>query len=382
MTSLPVLFRLCDGIRGHMFQTGGIRDRMKEIKPIETMDLEVPHLTGKQRINWLKLKSRRLPSATSEEALAWLKGADGDELVKNVETVPDFKNRPCLFMSAGSGAAPYCLALAKTFSGTSCVVMTPSVLGTEPFDLAIVPKHDGAAGANTLVTLGAPNSIDRSQLEEQAANLLSDYPARRRQAWGLLIGGDDQNYAITPLWAENVLPRIFKEASFADVDLYITTSRRTSQETEHYIFEQCRPNPQVRMLLLASKDPRNPVPGILGHCSVVFCTEDSVSMISESVTAGVKVVVLTVGHCHGLRGAFQSLTENLVETRLLSPEKLWGVPRFSRMIEDFETQGFLRVLSPRRLDEDLSNTLTANIPHPPFNEAARAAKWILARWPR
>ncbi len=378
MNRPPVVFRLSDGIRGHFFQTEGIRDRMKELAELECHDLEVPYLEGWQRLVALKLRARRLPSASKRQLQRWLADSRGEALAKAVADA-DPSGRPALFLSAGSRAAPYCLALSRLFGGKSCVVMTPSRLGTAPFDMAVVPKHDGYSADNVLLTLGAPNAISRQRLQAQAQELCCDYPPQRKRAWAILVGGDDQNHSIAPLWAEKVFPVVFQAAERADVDLYVTTSRRTRGDTEQTIAELCRHNPRVRMLLLASQDPRNPVPGLLGHCCRVFCTEDSVSMISESVTSGLWVSVFTVGHCHGIRRWMQQLTEAMVYAKVISPERLWGVPRFTRMLEEFESQGYLEILSPRRLAEDLS----IQPPHrdvPPFNEAARAARWILDRW--
>ena len=331
MAGKPLLVILNEGTRGHLVQSRGIRDRLSELMPLDCLELEVPNLKGFERIKYLKILARKLPTASLYYAEHWLMKAGGKELFEQV-AMAGSESQPKLFLSAGSAAAPYCLALSKRLGGKNCVVMTPSVLGTAPFDMAVVPKHDGRVGDNILVTLGAPNAINADVLAEQKQELLSDYPAQRKEAWGILIGGDDQNYTIAPLWVNKVLPTLFAAAAEADVDLYITTSRRTQAATESAISELCRNNSQVRMLLLASQDPRNPVPGILGHCSRVFCTEDSVSMISESVTAGVQVSVITVGHHHGVKRLFQEITENLVDSKILSNEHLWGVPRFNRMI--------------------------------------------------
>ncbi len=379
MNRLPVVFRLSDGIRGHFFQTEGIRDRMTDLAELECHDLEVPLLEGWTRIMALKVRAWWLPSATKDQAKQWLQKSRGEAMMDAISAL-DLENRPKLFLSAGGRAAPYCLALARLYGGKSCVVMTPSVLGTDSFDMAVVPKHDGYCAENTLVTMGAPNSISPQRLKEQAQELCCDYPPQRDRAWGILIGGDDQNYVIAPLWVEKVFPQLLEAARQADVDLYITTSRRTRPETENVISEFCRGNPRVRMLLLASQDPRNPVPGLLGHCSRVFCTEDSVSMISESVTAGLWVSVLTVGHCHGVRSWMQRITEKMTDAKLISQERLWGVPRFTRMLEEFEALGYLEILSPRRLAEDLSIETPQERGLPPFNEAGRAARWILDRW--
>ncbi|MDY4033338.1 MAG: ELM1/GtrOC1 family putative glycosyltransferase [Pyramidobacter sp.] len=376
----PLLILLSENTRGHIVQSRGIRGRMQELADFETAEFDVPQLRGAARIKALKLLARRLPKAAPQGAERWLLRAGGKELLDRIAMLNP-ERRPLLFLSAGSTAAPYCLALAKRFNGKSCVVMTPSVLGTSPFDMAVVPKHDGRRGDNVLVTLGAPNSISPELLESQRRELLSDYPPHQKDAWGILIGGDDLNYSIAPLWVNKVLPTLLDAAADANVDLYITTSRRTQAATEMAIAKLCGDTSVVRMLLLASQDSRNPVPGILGHCSRVFCTEDSVSMISEAVTAGVQTAVVTVGHHHGVKRLLQEVTEWLVDARLLSTKRLWGVPRFNRMIEDFENQNYLCQITPRNLNDDLRHFLERPLDGMNgFNEAEKAARWILDRW--
>ena len=380
MNTKPLLILLNEGTRGHIVQSRGIAARLNEITPVDVVECEVPRLKGFERFKYLKFYARRIPSASKPYIENWLYKAGAAELYSTVNALLTEK-RPLLFLSTGSNAAPYCLAMARLFDGKSCVVMTPTVLGLKPFDWAVVPKHDGRKGDNVLVTLGAPNAICSQLLAEQKRELLSDYPPRRAEGWGVLIGGDDQNYSIAPLWVNKVMPTLLELARAAGVDLYITTSRRTQAATEAALTKLCAGNDSVRMLLLASQDPRNPVPGILGHCARVFCTEDSVSMISESVTGCPRVAVVTVGHHHGVRRFFQEITEYLVDLRLLSSRCLWGVPRFNRMIEDFENQNYLTLITPRSLDEDLAHFLSKPCGEAAqFNEAARAAKWLAQRW--
>lgn len=380
MGGRPLLILLNEGTRGHLVQSRGIRDRMSEMISLDSMELETPRLSRFRKLKYIKILSRKLPCASDYFLDSWLRNAGAQPLADRIAQMNP-AGRPLLFLSAGSNAAPYCLAFARRFGGKSCVVMTPSVLGIKPFDMAVVPKHDGQKGDNLLVTMGAPNSITASLLKDQEKELLSDYPARREEAWGILIGGDDLNYTIAPLWVNKVMPTLLEAAEGADVDLYITTSRRTQAAAENALYKLCVGHPRVRMLFLASQDPRNPVPGILGHCQRVFCTEDSVSMISEAVTAGVQTAVITVGHHHGLKRLCQELTEYLVDSGILSTKCLWGVPRFNRMMEDFENQDYLTIITPRNLLDGLARFLQHSPSRPAeFNEAVKAARWIVSRW--
>ena len=282
-----------------------------------------------------------------------------------------------LVLSAGSGAAPFTLALARALGARACTLMTPSVLGTKPFDFAVVPEHDGPERRdNVLATLGAPNAIFPDELERRAAELSALHPPRSpdaREGWAFLIGGDDQNYAISPSWVDETLAPLLEEGARRGADLYVTTSRRTSLDAESAIERVASANGAVRMLLLASRDPMNPVPGMLGLCARAFVTEDSVSMASEAVTAGREVLLLRIGRRGGLRGALQRMTERLVNAHALPPGFLWGPPRFDRLFAALEEAGYVREAST---GAETGRTQPAS----PLNEARRAAEWILERW--
>ncbi len=162
-------------------------------------------------------------------------------------------------------------------------------------------------------------------------------------------------------------------------DLYVTTSRRTPKEAEDALTLLAEGKKSARMLLLASKDPFNPVPGMLGLCSVIFVTEDSVSMVSEAVTAGRTVYLVRTGRQSGIRTMLQNMTAFLVRKRIAPRMFLWGIPRFDALFDDMIKKGFLV-----ELRYDHLNHYPGRSPHladgPLLNEARRAAEWIVERW--
>ena len=158
---------LSDGIRGHEHQSMGVALWLSRLSGAEVLKIEIPRLSGARRFLMIKLSARRLSGASPDEARRWLtaSGFDTDSMTAGPDT---------LFISAGSSAAPFCLALSRLTGGKSAVLMTPPVLGVKPFDFAIVPEHDRpAGGANVLVTLGAPNHIYIPELKAEAEKLFA-----------------------------------------------------------------------------------------------------------------------------------------------------------------------------------------------------------------
>lgn len=373
---------LSDGIRGHVNQSRGVALWLTRLSSAVTFELELPRLPHMARFAALKLRARILAKGDKEAARGWLENSGGSALLGKVLHILEESTRAgkdVLCLSAGSSAAPYGLALALVVGARSATVMTPSVLGTEPFDFAIVPVHDAPGrAANIYPTLGAPNAVDMEKLAGESEALFTRYPPRSPLHWGVLIGGDDANYRVSPGWVKETVGQLADKALKAKADLYVTTSRRTSPVAEQALAELAERFPVFRMLFLASKDPANPVPGILGGCQAVFCTEDSVSMVSEAATAGFKVRILRVGKRPGLKRVLQSATSWWVRKGALPYRFLWGAPRFDAMLENFKEKG----LATEAFGLDGNAGLAENPGSGSFNEARDAAAWIVREWDR
>jgi hypothetical protein len=263
--------------------------------------------------------------------------------------------------------------------------MTPSVIGTEPFDFAIVPDHDyPEAISNVMTTAGAPNLVVREELGPAGESLLREYPPVRERRWGILIGGSDRNYRVSAEWMHKVAGKILREAEKGGADLYICTSRRTPPEAENALRRMVSSCGNVRFLLIASADPFNPVPAMLGACDEIFVTDDSVNMVSEAVTAGHRAVLLRTERVGFLKRRLQTVTSMMVSAGLLPRKALWGVPRFDQTFQSFKKMGLLTdfrdwVHERRRSDINpiAPQDEQREFDEDGFNEARRAADWIL-----
>lgn len=371
---------LSDGIRGHVNQSRGVALWLSRLAGSAICELEIPRLSGMHRFLALKVRSRTLPKANQKRASRWLEDAGGAALSDAVGRICEessLSGPDLLFLSAGSSAAPFTLALAHLYGGRSATIMTPSILKTGPFDFAVVPAHDYPdAASNVLCTLGAPNAIDPEGLKREADALFERFPPARERKWGVLIGGNDANYRVTPEWVQSRIREMAVQALRLGADLYVTTSRRTAPETEEALLELAAEYPVFRLLLLASKEPWNPVPGILGGCDEVFCTEDSVSMVSEAATAGFVVRLLRVDRRRGFRQAFQAAAARLVKKGVLPGRALGGAFRFDAMLEAFKKEGRSTETPPWEEGERSPSSGGGK----PFNEAKEAAGWILRMW--
>lgn len=202
---------LVDNTRGHFHQSQGIARWLERLCGAKIHEIKVPILTGLRRFRVLKMQGRQLGSASPEEAKEWLRKA-GFSIEAHADVLSG--GTGILFMATGNSASTFCLALGKALNGRSAVVMTPDVVGTEPFDFAIVPEHDRPAPAdNILTTLGAPNHIYFPELQATAESFFDSMKPFPGKVIALLLGGSDANYELTPSWVRSVLPSLYGDGS-------------------------------------------------------------------------------------------------------------------------------------------------------------------------
>ena len=344
---------LSDAIRGHYHQSLGIAIWISKLGNA-SLDpfINVPKISSFKRATTMRLNVKRIMAGDREYAHNWLNKAGFYDRNFEPET---------LFISAGSSAAPFSLALARATGNKAAVVMTPSVLGTKPFDFAIVPEHDkyDPNDKNIITTLGAPNHIYEPDLHEVGQNFFTGKDFSGKKVFAILIGGSDANYNVTSQWVKKALEP-FKHVK--DASLLITTSRRTGQEVDETVQEMFSGCKSLEYLLLMSKNPRvNSLTAMLGVATHVFATEDSVSMVSEAATAGFKVGLIRVPRVP------MSYAKRFIGA---------GAKRFDEMFEKMMQRGIVTDLTNESAFEEFMASKEQRH-HKDFNEAKRAAEWIL-----
>lgn len=343
---------LSDGIRGHYHQSLGIAEWLERLGGGRLEGhIDVPKFSGLQKIMKLKMFVHGLAFHGEAYSREWLKSAG--------MSFKRFKPNT-LFISAGSSAAPFCLACAKATGNKSAVVMTPSILGTKPFDYAIIPDHDkhDPKDRNILTTLGAPNHIYQPELEQVGARFFAGKDFEGKKVVAVLVGGSDANYKPSVSWAEDALGAL---RYFDGVKLLITTSRRTGKSLDDKIEDMFSDEESLGYMLILAKNPKvNALTAMMGRATHVLVTEDSVSMVSEAVTAGFRVGLLRVPRSSDILKQFLGS----------------GPKRFDDMFAKMRQRNLLVDLGKTPdYREFLSEPEQKH--NQDFNEAKRAAEWIL-----
>lgn len=289
-----ILWRILDGVRGHENQTLGLARALARRTAVERLDLPVPAHP------WRDFLLGRFPAGAQ---------------------LPD----PDLVLGAGHATHVALLAARRARGGRAVVLMKPS-LPAAWFDWVIAPRHDGLGDSErSIATWGALNVL--APVSEGKTGAL------------VLVGGPSPHV----IWDKARITLQISEIIEAAPRHHwtIATSRRTPSD----MLDALRALPAT----LVPFDSVGPdwLPQALARSAVAWVSADSVSMISEALTAGCAVGLLTL---------------DMKPTRV------------ARGVDEFVAAGMATTFENWRTGH------TPVAPATPFDEAGRCADWMLSRW--
>jgi len=252
-------------------------------------------------------------------------------------------SKPDIIVSAGSAISAVNYLLAKENQAKSVLLMRPANLSLNKFDLAIIPEHDWPKGHglvsdtrpywkgrcaplrssqshgvirkdNVVVTSGALNLIDQEYLDQKSDSLKKSGLLKNslvNPCIGVLIGGNSKKFIISPQVIIELSKEIKKSAEKLNADILITTSRRTPPEVEDVLRKEFSNYARCKLLVIATENSHPDVfGGILGLSDLIISSPESISMISEAVTAEKYVLVFKA---KGLSRKHQRFLKNYQE---------------------------------------------------------------------
>ncbi len=287
---------LNDGKAGHLNQSLGVglalqkvlKEEGKEAKQLSQLDIHF-------KSRWHRLWAAALSLQANRRCQGCLK------CLKFALTPSSFerlvRGRADFVISAGSAVAPVNRILSLDNAAKSVVVMDPVLPSASRFDLAIIPEHDHPSSTPHIVTTaGAPHPLTEERVAFETSRLSGKIGKIKGRVLGLLFGGETAGVR----WSrEDILAMvegITEEAKKGNFEFLVSTSRRTSKETEALFESSWKEEPRCKLLVLANREnPEGVVPGILGLSDLVVVTGESVSMISEASSIAERVLVFLPG---------------------------------------------------------------------------------------
>lgn len=381
---IKLILLLHDGAAKNLKQSRGVVAWLAGMTGAEVLEAEVPLLAGAAKSRAYNAVSK-LPGGNRRDARDWLAIADGDMLVRQVgqwfaERDIHEGTKEVLIISSGSVPAPYNLALGYIWRCSCATISTPAGIGTEPFDFAIIPEFEfPKRSPNVLVTLGAPNSINYEWLKREAQRVLSEFPSEADKRWGILLGGNSADFYINKDWVMKNIGHILRIAESDGCDVYIATSANTPQDALKAIDALAASCESVKACFAAAECLYDPLTALIGLADELFCTEDLMDEAAEAITGGRRPVILRSEHRKGIRGMLQNMTAVCVEHGAISRNMLWGIPKNDMVFDHFARRGC--VIEFREwVYERLEGSPAAKEDETEFNEAKRAAQWIIDNW--
>ncbi len=252
----------------------------------------------------------------AQSRLSLLKWFFDRETAKELQNIPhvDF------VVSCGSKLAPLNLWIRREYLAKSVVVMKPAFpYDRMKYDLVILPKHDqtGQVRSNRFETLISPNLVNPDLLEQAANQLKHQVPLNGKPKLSIFIGGNTKKYRFKRKSFEAWIDSLKQAAEEYDFDFMMTTSRRTSREMDGLLKQAFQNEPRCKLLVIANeKNIENVTYGMLALSDIAVVTEDSVSMVSEALSANKRVIVLRLGN-QKLSKKHRRFQEILTEERLI-----------------------------------------------------------------
>lgn len=133
--------------------------------------------------------------------------------------------------------------------------------------------------------------------------------------WSVLIGGSTKDYIFSIEDMEKMFMNMISLAKKHNAKLCITTSRRTSQEAEQRLSELYkREKGIIKKCVCYHREPEKVIGTFLAIAERIFVTEDSGSMITESVLSQKPVYTIRTSDSSP-KGIYKSFMNRLLEKK-------------------------------------------------------------------
>ncbi len=349
------LLILSDGKPGHYKQSEALAAAFQKIKSQygrPGMEYPVQTILVTFRSDWLR---RVFPAAAFllmpwiQGRVAWLAPFFSPETARAIrEASADF------IISTGSSLVPLNLCLARECRAKSLVLMKPSFpFNLFRFDLALIPAHDrGLVPRESVRTLLAPAVMDAERLRQSGEKIQAELRHPGQVKIAVFLGGPTRRYQVGLDGIERLVSVLGRLAPLYG-DYVLTTSRRTAVEVSHFLKQRLPNMTGCQRLVIGAEDTRAEVAaGMMAVAEILIVSEDSLSMISEALWSGKKVLVLQLAP-HLLPRKHRRFLELLLEKKAVlasSPENLENALSELRRLETHGWQRAQEETMMRRLE--------------------------------
>ena len=216
--------------------------------------------------------------------------------------------KPDYIVSCGSQLAGINFILGGGWSIKSVHILKSGIISGRWFSLMILPQHDKPRGTictRTVFTKVALNLMTSGYLKQQEEKLLLRYSHLKnnvRPKIGVLIGGNTKGVVFDVMQIRLLFRQLKDAAKHFNMDLLVTTSRRTPPAVDEAIVRELRNFERCSLLVIANEsNVPEVVGGILALSDLLIVSGESISMVSEAISSGKKTIVFTLNGNYSYR---------------------------------------------------------------------------------
>ena len=188
---------------------------------------------------------------------------------------------PDLVISSGRKSIPAALHIKQASKGKTYIAQIQDPrCNPALFDLVVVPSHDPTRGDNVITTIGSLNRITDEKLRNESEQFAPFFQDEKPKL-ALLIGGNSKAHTLTHTATKSLCDDI--KTLSEQYNIMITASRRTGPENQALLKNELSNFPAIYFW---DGEGANPYFAFLAQADKILVTEDSASMISESITSG------------------------------------------------------------------------------------------------
>jgi len=268
---------LSDGVPGHVNQARGLVSWLCDSYGLKQSDV-VTEMT-------LVLKHKPL-RAVYRACLNAKLGFASTLIRSGYQNIPPELEQGTLIISCGGNTSFANAALAQDSGQPNIFIGSLRGLRSDCFK-AVMSIEPIAGADNNIVMDFAPSYIDVNEIEV-AGERFAESHQPQQPLWCLLIGGNGAGYEFDEQDWQVLAHGMNELARRYSVRWLVSTSRRSGELAERVL--QAQAADVIYEGIWFSGQGNQSLKSYLGAGSRVFCTEDSMTMLSESINAGKPVV--------------------------------------------------------------------------------------------
>lgn len=273
-----VVWIVSEGSPGHVSQSVGLAEAVAKKIPLRVEKVECrPRLNGVGRMlvrAWMGRTGMPLPVWFLTR---WLR----------VDLSATTVQRPDLLLCSGGKSVFAARSLAALHGAPVVFLGERKPYPSEWFHTVFTPS-DRETGVNDVAIEMIPTQVSREGVERVAASWV-DRPDGR--LWAMVIGGASVSHRYVPADWDRLAAAMNALARAEGIRWLVTSSRRTGSEAEARL-RAGLDGAAVAAAVWWAEKPEKKMGAFLGAAERVFVTQDSVTMVTESVASGRPVIVV------------------------------------------------------------------------------------------